>query len=462
MLWTSVRSFVTAGLDQQPRTQEARYLKVSGRPGTRDATCPRAGRHTTARADASTARLRRARATAAVGRRIAQTDAAGGSSLGMSTSTASAIHRVSTRPIASASATSAIPIGKRTRRPKRVVRGDPRLRLLGHLLLEDCEPERQMDGDADPADERRRRDHRRRRAQRESERLERDQRCGEDAHDDGRRGRIRIANAADDGADAARGEDRRPRPPRRAARPRPRAEHYPSGEREVPDAEQTTDAQSHVLDVNSCQPSRSSWTKPGDELASRAVTRMRRRRPAHTRKLTASIASATPGLGRRPPLRHGRAEHADHVPRELLEGVRLLEPLGAHDLGHETDLRGKHETEAEAVDGLERDDRRDPTDMAEYGYSRQRLRDPVRATRPRGRGCADPVGQTPPDDDERLDPCLTAKTGRALAERCRARRTSDPRERSPIVVIVVGEEQAEVSLPQRSSRSATGIATAGA
>ena len=153
---------------------------------------------------------------------------------------------------------------------------------------------------------------------------------------------------------------------------------------------------------------------------------------------------------------HGRAEHADHVPREPLEGVRLLEPLGAHDLRHQTDLRGKHETEAEAVDGLERDDRRDPTDVPEHADSRQRLRRPLHERRADEDEVArDPVGKdTTCDDDERLDPLPDRE--HEAERRGRGDVEHGERERDPCEPVAdrgdrrAGEEQAEVSLPQRS------------
>ena len=149
-----------------------------------------------------------------------------------------------------------------------------------------------------------------------------------------------------------------------------------------------------------------------------------------------------------------RPEHADDVPREALEGVRLLEAVGAHRLGDEADLGRQHQPEPDAVDGLERDDRADAAESAEHARRRRRLR------RALDHGGADEyevpretVGEdTAADHDECLNTLANGEDdaergGRADVEHREGERdpgdpVADRRDQRP------GEEEAEVALPE--------------
>ena len=273
----------------------------------------------------------------------------------------------------------------------------------------------------------------------------------------GRRGRTRIATKLPTTAPtppAVRIVAQAPAPPRRSsAIAGPRTIHPAKVRFPIP--KKTTDAQSHVRDVNSCQPSRSSVKNPGASVVSRAATRIRRRRSAQTKKLTASTASAMPGLASNDDrASERRAEHADDVPREPLEGVRLLEAVRADRLGDEADLGRKHEPEPEAVDGLERDDRADTAEPSEHARGGRRLRralDDAGADENQVPGQA--VGEdAAADHDERLDPLADGEDdaergGRPDVEHREGERdpghpVADRGDHRP------GEEQAEVALPE--------------
>ena len=217
-----------------------------------------------------------------------------------------------------------------------------------------------------------------------------------------------------------------PAPPRRSSAIAGPSTFHPAKVR-LPIPKKSTDAQSHVRDANSRQPSRSSAKKPGESVSSRGGTRMRRRMSAQTKKLTASSASAIPGL----PSDHDdtadrRAEHADEVPGHPLQRVRLLEPLRADGLGHEPDLGRDHEPEAEAVDGLEDDDRLDPSGSREDARGGRGLGDSLDERGPDEHEVArQAVGEdAAADHDERLDalPNREHDAERGRRARCRAPR----------------------------------------
>ena len=69
-----------------------------------------------------------------------------------------------------------------------------------------------------------------------------------------------------------------PAPPRRCSATAGPRTFQPANRLPIPKS--TTEAQSHVRDVNSCQPSRSSVKNPMASVVSRAATRIRRRRSA--------------------------------------------------------------------------------------------------------------------------------------------------------------------------------------
>jgi hypothetical protein len=348
-------------------------------------------------------------------------------------------------------------------RPEGVVRRHTRLRALRHLLLEHREPEREVHGDPEAADERGGGDHRGRSAQRERERLERDQRRGEDAGDERPAGtHPDREDPAEHGAHAAGGQDHRPRPG--AAEPLVRdrgPEDDPPGEREVPDPEEEhrgpeprpprelVPALAQL--VHEAVRGRRSVRRDADAAqeigADEKAHRVERKGDAGARGDDDQAAERGP-------------EHADHVAREPLQGVRLLEPRRAHGLRHEPHLRGQHEAEPEAVDGLKRHDRADAADAGDDAGRRRRLGRPLHERRadehevPR-----DPVGQDhSTDDDERLD---ALPHGEDDAERRRrghvedrerqrdaGETVADRRDRRP------GEEQAEVALLERTEASA--------
>ena len=193
----------------------------------------------------------------------------------------------------------------------------------------------------------------------------------------GRRGLIRMARMPPmHGADAARSEDHRPRP--RTAEPLVgdrRPEDDPPGEGEVSDPEQEyrgpeprprgelLPSLPKLVDeaVRACAVARRDTDAAEQVGADEEADRVDRQRDPRARD------DDDHAPDRRP-------EHADHVPRHPLEGVRLLEPGRAHGLRDETDLRGQHQAEPDAVDGLERDDRPHPAGPGENAHSRCRLR----------------------------------------------------------------------------------------
>ena len=109
------------------------------------------------------------------------------------------------------------------------------------------------------------RDEPRGRPERERKRLQRDQHRGEDARDHRPVGlEADREDASHDGADAPRGQDRGPgagAPSRSSAIAGPSTTQPANVRLRIP--KKTTDAQSHVRAVNSCQPSRSSAEEPG-------------------------------------------------------------------------------------------------------------------------------------------------------------------------------------------------------
>ena len=161
-------------------------------------------------------------------------------------------------------------------RAERVVRADPRLRMLGHLLLEDREPERQVHGDPDAADERRRRDHRPA-AQGEGERLQETSVAARTQTTSGRRGRIRIATTPPTTAPTPPAVRITAHGPARRARRRSQARARPTQRRRGLRTRTEHRGPEPRAELNSCQPSRSSWTKPSRAAPSRA-TRMRQSR----------------------------------------------------------------------------------------------------------------------------------------------------------------------------------------
>ena len=137
-----------------------------------------------------------------------------------------------------------------------------------------------------------------------------------------------------------------------------------------------------------------------------------------------------------------RAEHADDVPREALERVRLLEAVGADGLGNESHLGREHQPEPDAVRGLERDDRADATEPSEHARCGRRLSRPLDDARadehevPGRRSERTP----PPTTTSAWTPWRTAKTmPSAVAEpiSSTAKASAIPASRSPIVVIIV-------------------------
>ena len=143
----------------------------------------------------------------------------------------------------------------------------------------------------------------------------------------------------------------------------------------MPIPKKTTDAQSHVRRRELLPALPQLAKNPGAPVVPRAATRIRRRRSAHTKKLAASSGQCDPRAPSdddRAPDR--RAEHADDVPRQALERVRLLEAVRADRLGDEADLGREHQPEADAVDGLERDDRADAAEPSEHARGGRRLR----------------------------------------------------------------------------------------
>ena len=152
----------------------------------------------------------------------------------------------------------------------------------------------------------------------------------------GRRGRTRIATKLPTTAPtppAVRIVAQAPAPPRRStAIAGPRTFH-PAKVR-FPSPKKTTDAQSHVRDVNSCQPSRSSVKNPMASVVSRAATRIRRRRSAQ-RQAVGEDAAADHDE-RLNPLADGEddAERGGRPDVEHREGER--------DPGHPVADRGDH------------------------------------------------------------------------------------------------------------------------
>jgi hypothetical protein len=122
---------------------------------------------------------------------------------------------------------------------ERVVRADAGLCALGHLALEDREPQRQVDGEADVRQERRGAEHPDRRAESERDELEHERQRRDDARDERPlRAVAKRDHTARKRAEAADCEDRRPGT--RAAElvlgdngP----EHHPEHEEEVPEPE---------------------------------------------------------------------------------------------------------------------------------------------------------------------------------------------------------------------------------
>ena len=230
----------------------------------------------------------------------------------------------------------------------------------------------------------------------------------------------------------------------------------------MPIPKKSTDAQSHVRDANSCQPSRSSREEAGR-------VGVLSRRHAHATEDVGADEEAH-GVEREggpgaPEDHHDtadrRAEHADEVARHPLQRVRLLEPLRADGLGHEPDLGRDDEPEAEAVDGLEDDDRLDPSGSREDARGGRRLGDSLDE---RGADEHEVAGQAVGEDaaadhDERLDALPNrehdAERGRRgdVEHREGERDPGDPvagrRDRGR------AEEQPEVALAERAEAFAT-------
>ena len=303
----------------------------------------------------------------AADRRIAHTDGSEQDRRPGRSITPSASQSVSTTPIASASGpTSANPSGVSTNDPSAsyeltrdcACSGTSRWKTVNQSVRWTAIPR--------PPTERRRGDHPGRRVQGERERAagrraSRQSDAGDERHAWGR-----IAqgeDAADDGADPARGQDRRPRagPAEVAPSRRSRPEHDPDRKKRFPIPKRTTDGP---------QPRARGELLPAlaelvDEAVRASVAVARRdadagEQDAAQTKATASIASAIPGLpattitpptaGPSTPIRF-----RDHP----LQRVRLLESRRADGLRHETDLgRARTSAEPDAVDDLEADDRR--------------------------------------------------------------------------------------------------------
>ncbi len=275
----------------------------------------------------------------------------------------------------------------------------------------------------------------------------------------GRSGLKRIARMPpDDGADAARGQDRGPG----AGAPEPlvrdrRAEHDPAGEREVADPEE---------DHRRPEP------RPRGELLP-ALPQLGEE-PGRRRLCTRRNLNATEDV-RADEEAHGverqcgpgaaeddhdasdcGAEDAYEISGHPLERVRLLEPVRRDRLRDEPDLRRDHEAQAEAVDRLEDHDCLDPARAREDAGGGCRLGNALDEGGPHEHEVArQTVGEdAAADHDEGLD-ALTdgehdSERGRRRdVEHCeRERDTGDP---------VAGggdrrgaEEQPEVALAERA------------
>ena len=159
----------------------------------------------------------------------------------------------------------------------------------------------------------------------------------------------------------------------------------------LPTPKRTTDDQSQVREVNSRQPSRSSWKKSRGPPTSRggiAIRASRARRPRTRRRRCASAIPGLPATTIAPPSAGPSTKSRFLVrPRSAFACWRRSALTVC---GHEPDLApGSRTPSRRAVDDLERDKEPERRMAGEHeGRGRRLRRRPGRATRRRARGCA--------------------------------------------------------------------------
>ncbi len=271
--------------------------------------------------------------------------------------------------------------------------------MLGDLALEDREPERQVDRDPEPGEERRGDDDPGRRKQRQRDQLKRDQRGPEDAGDEREpRAVAQGDDAADHGTHAVPRGDHRPvaRTAQVGLRNR-RPEHRPEHEEDVAEPEDD-DGGPEPRPRREFSPALAQLPEEvrrrrGDSAPRDRDPREDQCRRSKGRSVDRERGPWAPGDDDRPA--DHRADDEDEVPHESTQGVRLLEVLGTHGLGDEPGLGRDHESVGRPIQDLEADQKPERGMPGEDDGRRRRLRSAL----PHRRTDEDPVPRKPVGED---------------------------------------------------------------